>query len=186
MWSNLKRITRRLTSLASPPPRKPGTSRAPKRAASPSPQHSASPFPGPHEKAVEYDVARFGLPDFEYEPVRNGAPDPGEVVWTWVPFDENDGRRKDRPVLVVADTEEHVIFAQMTSKDKTPAASREAKHGRYWMDIGTGGWDPRRRPSEVRLDRLLVAHGSQIRREGSYVRKDIFDDVVRAIKNVHS
>ena len=37
-----------------------------------------------------------------YEPQTDGAPDPGEVVWTWVPFEENDGRGKDRPVLVVA------------------------------------------------------------------------------------
>src|ERR1700750_2374783 len=35
-------------------------------------------------------------------PQTHGAPDPGEVVWTWVPFEENDGRGKDRPVLVVA------------------------------------------------------------------------------------
>ena len=25
---------------------------------------------------------------FEYAPERDGEPDPGEVVWTWVPYDE--------------------------------------------------------------------------------------------------
>ena len=29
-------------------------------------------------------------------------PDPGEIVWTWVPYEEHDGRGKDRPVLLVA------------------------------------------------------------------------------------
>lgn len=53
---------------------------------------SSGKLPGPRDRAIEYDVARLGLPDFEYEPQRNGAPDPGEVVWAWVPFDENDGR----------------------------------------------------------------------------------------------
>ena len=36
---------------------------------------------------------------FDYRPRRDGKPDPGEVVWAWVPFEENDGRGKDRPVL---------------------------------------------------------------------------------------
>ncbi len=142
-------------------------------------------FPGPDERAIEYDIEQLGLPDFEYEPERNGLPDPGEVVWTWVPYDENDGRGKDRPVLVMADTEDHVIFGQMTSKDHSRNADWEAQWGRHWMDVGTGEWDHRGRPSEVRLDRLLVAHVDQIRREGSFLRKDIYDDVVAALKNLH-
>lgn len=142
-------------------------------------------WPGASERAIEYDIERYGLPNFEYEPERNGAPDPGEVVWTWVPFDENDGRGKDRPVLVLADTEDHVIFGQMTSKDNTRDAEWEAKWGRHWIDVGTGEWDSKGRPSEVRLDRLLVAHMDQIRREGSFLRKDIYDDVVRALEELH-
>ncbi|MDP9805622.1 hypothetical protein J2S70_000204 [Trueperella bonasi] len=142
-------------------------------------------LPGPRERAIEYDIERYGLPDFDYRPERNGAPDPGEVVWTWVPFDENDGRGKDRPVLVLADTDEHVIFGQMTSKDNTRDAQWEAKWGRHWMDVGSGKWDRKGRPSEVRLDRLLIAHMDQIRREGSFLREDIFADVVRALKNLH-
>jgi len=43
---------------------------------------------------------------------------PGEVVWTWVPFEENDGRGKDRPVLVVAVEPAGTYLAvQLTSKD---------------------------------------------------------------------
>jgi hypothetical protein len=51
---------------------------------------------------VEVDPLRVGAVPMSYSPQTDGAPDPGEVVWTWVPFEENDGRGKDRPVLVVA------------------------------------------------------------------------------------
>ncbi len=36
-----------------------------------------------------------------YAPDLDGAADPGEIVWAWVPFEEGDGRGKDRPLLVV-------------------------------------------------------------------------------------
>ena len=37
----------------------------------------------------------------QYRPRDDGAADPGEIVWAWVPYDEGDGRGKDRPVLVI-------------------------------------------------------------------------------------
>ena len=36
------------------------------------------------------------LADFDSE-----APEPGEVVWTWVPYEEDPTRGKDRPVPVI-------------------------------------------------------------------------------------
>ena len=45
----------------------------------------------------------------------------------------------------------------LTSKDHDRDAADEARWGRHWMDVGTGGWDRQRRPSEVRLDRLIRA-----------------------------
>jgi hypothetical protein len=54
------------------------------------------------DAAAEVDPHRIGPVRMSYSPQTDGAPDPGEVVWTWVPFKENDGRGKDRPVLVVA------------------------------------------------------------------------------------
>lgn len=147
---------------------------------------SGASLPGPNDPAVEYDVAARGLPKFDYRPERDGAPDPGEVVWTWVPYEENDGRGKDRPVLVLADTDEHVVFAQLTSKDHDDARERQAKYGVYWMDIGTGNWDEQRRPSEVRLDRLLVTHMDQVRREGGQLDRAFYEDVVRALRELHN
>src|SRR6188474_2899857 len=37
----------------------------------------------------------------EYAPRADGKPDPGEIVWTWVPYEEDHTRGKDRPVLIV-------------------------------------------------------------------------------------
>src|SRR6478752_307573 len=92
---------------------------------------------------------------FDYRPRRDGKPDPGEVVWAWVPFEENDGRGKDRPVLVVSRERNQLLALMLTSKDHNRDAAWEARHGRYWFDVGTGAWDRQRRPSEVRLDRVL-------------------------------
>ena len=36
-----------------------------------------------------------------YEPEADGQPDPGEVVWGWVPFEEDPSQGKDRPVLLI-------------------------------------------------------------------------------------
>ena len=39
-----------------------------------------------------------------YRPRRDGEPDPGEVVWAWVPFEDDPQQGKDRPVLVLGST----------------------------------------------------------------------------------
>ena len=46
------------------------------------------------------------------------------------------------------------------------------------MDVGTGGWDRQRRPSEVRLDRLLTIDPATVRREGAALDPTIFQAVV--------
>lgn len=148
---------------------------------------AASPgFPGKNDNAIEYNVALYGLPDFEYRPQNDDAPDPGEVVWTWVPYEENNGQGKDRPVLVLADLDEHVIFAQITSQDHDVDADQEARWNRYWMDIGSGAWDSKGRPSEVRINRLMIVHQDKIRREGAQLDKSIFNDVVKTITEFYT
>ncbi|HEY1485534.1 MAG TPA: type II toxin-antitoxin system PemK/MazF family toxin, partial [Micromonosporaceae bacterium] len=37
----------------------------------------------------------------EYAPDLDGQADPGEIVWTWVTFEDDPHQGKDRPVLVV-------------------------------------------------------------------------------------
>jgi PemK-like, MazF-like toxin of type II toxin-antitoxin system len=120
-----------------------------------------------------------------YRPVRNGRPDPGEVVWAWVPFEDDPGQGKDRPVLLLAKHGRSWVGLMLTSKDHNHVAAREAQAGRFWMDVGIGGWDRQRRPSEVRLDRLLSLSPRAIRREGSAIDPEVFDRVVAAARDLH-
>ena len=128
----------------------------------------------------------LGLPDFAYSPDPDGEADPGEVVWTWVPFEEDPAQGKDRPVLVLARHETRLVVAQMTSKDHDRDAAQEARWGRFWHDVGTGDWDRQGRPSEVRLDRLLLVEPASVRREGATMKREVFDGVVAALRHHHS
>ncbi|WP_198588617.1 type II toxin-antitoxin system PemK/MazF family toxin [Geodermatophilus chilensis] len=123
--------------------------------------------------------------DLVHRPEDDGAPDPGEVVWAWVPYDEGDGRGKDRPVLVVGRRGADLVGLMLSSQDHDRDAADEARHGRRWMDVGRGGWDPRGRPSEVRLDRLLLVPTGSARREGAAIGRAVFDDVVTALRALH-
>ncbi len=133
-----------------------------------------------------YDVSALGLPAFSYSPDPDGDADPGEVVWAWVPFEEDPAQGKDRPVLVLARHETRLVVAQMTSKDHDRDAAQEARWGRFWHDVGTGDWDRQGRPSEVRLDRLLLVEPASVRREGATMNREVFDGVVAALRHHHS
>jgi hypothetical protein len=122
--------------------------------------------------------------DVTYGPRPDGLPDPGEVVWAWVPFDEGDGRGKDRPVLVIGRRGGELVGLMLSSQDHDRDAADEARWGRVWTDIGTGDWDARRRPSEVRLDRLLVLDPATVRREGAALDRERFEVVVREARRV--
>ncbi len=120
--------------------------------------------------------------DTAYRPRSDGRPDPGEVVWAWVPYDEGDGRGKDRPVLVLGRRGAELVGLMLTSRDHDRDAADEARRGRTWMDVGRGGWDRQGRPSEVRLDRLLVLDPATVRREGAALERAVFDRVVAAAR----
>nr|WP_291810133.1 type II toxin-antitoxin system PemK/MazF family toxin [Cellulomonas sp.] len=120
-----------------------------------------------------------------YAPRADGRPDPGEVVWTWVPYEDDPARGKDRPVLVVAVEGGTVVGLMLTSKDHDRDAADEARRGRLWLDVGAGGWDRQGRPSEVRLDRLLRLPAVEVRREGAALDPDRYAAVVRAAGQVH-
>lgn len=135
-------------------------------------------------QAVELDTSR-GLPDFDYAPHLDGDPDPGEVVWTWVPYEDDPSQGKDRPVLVIAHVGADVAAVQLTSQDHDLDAAKEARHGRFWLEIGTGAWDPKGRVSEARLDRILRVPPKAMRREGGILAESIFNEVIEAIQRVH-
>lgn len=125
------------------------------------------------------------MPGVEYRPERDGSPDPGEVVWGWVAYEDDPSQGKDRPVLLIAERDGSFVGLMLTSKDHDRDADDEARYGRYWMDVGTGGWDPQGRPSEVRLDRLIVLEPDSVRREGAAIARELFDAVVAAAKRFH-
>ena len=120
-----------------------------------------------------------------YAPERDGEADPGEVVWAWVPYEEDPSQGKDRPVLVIGREGGTLLALPLTSKDHDLDAEDEARYGRYWMDVGTGAWDRERRPSEVRLDRLLRLDEHEVRREGSALARATFEAVIRAARGHH-
>jgi hypothetical protein len=122
----------------------------------------------------------------EYSPDADGDPDPGEVVWAWVPYEDDPSQGKDRPVLLVARDGTDVLGLQLTSKDHDRDAADEARWGRYWMDIGTGAWDNEARESEVRLDKLLRLRIADVRREGAALDPQLFDQVVAAAHEHHA
>ena len=128
-----------------------------------------------------WDVARRGLPEFSYQPVADNDADPGEVVWTWISYEEDPTQGKDRPVVVLARNGSDVVVAQLTSKNHDIDREQEAHWGRYWLAIGAGDWDPQGRVSSVRLDRLLLVSQRDVRREGATLDRATYNKVVTAI-----
>lgn len=117
-----------------------------------------------------------------YQPIMDGDADPGEVVWTWVPYQEDASVGKDRPAVVIGAQGEGVYLLQLTSKDHSRDAAEEAAAGRYWFDIGSGAWDPKGRPSEVRLDRALWVKATDVRREGSILPEVTWRRIIDALE----
>lgn len=135
----------------------------------------------PHTSIQEASIAD-ALARASYQPIMDGDADPGEVVWTWVPYQEDASVGKDRPAVVIGAQGEGVYLLQLTSKNHTREAAQEAAAGRYWFDIGTGAWDSKGRPSEVRLDRALWVKATDVRREGSILPEVTWRRIVDALE----
>lgn len=123
-----------------------------------------------------------GIPAMSWAPQPDGQPDPGEIVWTWVPFEEDHSVGKDRPVLLVGVDGDWLLGVALTSKDHDVDAAQEAREGRQWVDIGSGGWDREGRPSEVRVNRIVRVDPARVRREGAVVAAEVFEQVADAIR----
>lgn len=118
-----------------------------------------------------------GRVELLYAPDPDGDPDPGEIVWTWVPYEEDHTRGKDRPVLIVGIDGAYLLVLMLTSKDHSTTAWTEPGY----VDIGTGPWDRKGRASEIRVDRIIRARPEDIRREGAVLPRDRFEAVAHAI-----
>jgi hypothetical protein len=114
-----------------------------------------------------------------YSPDLDGRADPGEIVWTWVVYEDDPTRGKDRPVLVVG-RDRSVLLGLMVSSQERHAADPD------WVRIGSGAWDYEGRQSWVRLDRVLDVPEEGIRREGAILRREIFDAVANRLRAEYS
>lgn len=110
-----------------------------------------------------------------YAPELDGRADPGEIVWAWVPYEEDPTRGKDRPVLVVGRDGATLLGLMLSSN-----AERDGQP--HWYALGTGAWDRQQRPSWVRLDRVLLVDEDGIRREGDILARPRFEAIARVLR----
>jgi hypothetical protein len=111
---------------------------------------------------------------YAYEPHRDGDADPGEVVWGWVPFEDDPSQGKDRPIVVVGTWGSDLCGVPLTSKPRPDDPDR--------MAVGTGEWDRERRTSYACLDRVMRLDPHAVRREGSALERDRFTALVDALR----
>lgn len=116
-----------------------------------------------------------------YAPSPDGSPDPGEVVWTWVPYEEDRSRGKDRPVLLIGGSGQYLLGLMLTSRDH----GQDHRGDNDYVDLGTGSWDRQGRPSEAKLDRVLQIRAQDIRREGAVLDGARFDLVAAGLRRRH-
>ena len=114
-----------------------------------------------------------------YAPDLDGRADPGEVVWTWVVYEDDPSRGKDRPVLVVGRDRRTLLGLMLSSQERH-------QKDRDWVGIGSGPWDYEARRSWVRLDRVLDVPEESIRREGAILEREIFEIVAARLRAEYS
>lgn len=120
------------------------------------------PLPGPRGLTVSY------------APVRNGAPDPGEIVWGWVPYAEDPADGKDRPLLVIGRRDDEHSWAMKLT-------SRPRDGDRDHLPIGSGAWDASGRPSWLDIDQVYLVHRYGIRREAGELDRARFRSIASAL-----
>lgn len=156
--SSLLRFARRAVRALQPPQRQ----AKPHRAASSDRVPSA------------YSGDFSGTPRISYAPNPDNRPDAGEIVWAWVPYEEDHRQGKDRPVLLIGKHGEKLLGLMLTSRDRNGAHGSDPDY----VDIGAGPWDRQGRPSEVRTDRIIQLTPADVRRIGAVLPRAAFDRVV--------
>jgi hypothetical protein len=135
-----------------------------------------SPRVAPHGRGpAKPGPARPAGRHLEYSPDLDGDADPGEIVWTWVKYEDDPSQGKDRPVLVVGRDGRNVLALMLSSQSE-----RDGQHN--WMALGPGDWDREGRPSWIRLDRVIEVDHGGIRREGAVLDRPRFDRVATKLR----
>jgi hypothetical protein len=131
----------------------------------------ATPQPAPRPPVATPRAGRH----LEYSPNLDGDADPGEIVWTWVPYEDDPSQGKDRPVLVVGRNNRTVLGLMLSSQS-------ERDGQRNWLALGPGDWDRENRPSWIRLDRVIEVDHDGIRREGAILDRSRFQQVAAKLR----
>ncbi|MET8866768.1 type II toxin-antitoxin system PemK/MazF family toxin [Nonomuraea sp. NPDC004580] len=130
--------------------------------------------PRPVRGAVREIHSLRGTATLAYSPDLDGLADPGEIVWAWVPYEEDPSRGKDRPLLVVGRTGRRLLGMMLSSK---------GDDGPDWLELGT--WERDDRVSYVRLDRVFELDEDDIRREGAVLDGERFARVAARLMKLH-
>ncbi|MEW9550862.1 type II toxin-antitoxin system PemK/MazF family toxin [Nonomuraea sp. NPDC050783] len=130
--------------------------------------------PRPARGAVREIHSLDGPVTLAYSPDLDGLADPGEIVWAWVPYEEDPSRGKDRPLLVVGRTGRRLLGMMLSSK---------GDGGPEWLPIGAWGSDGR--ASYLRLDRVFVLGEDDLRREGAVLDADRFARVAAHLTHAY-
>lgn len=110
-----------------------------------------------------------------YQPALDGDADAGEVVWTWVAYEEDPTQGKDRPVVVIGRTGDQLAVVALTTK---PHPERNDE-----LEVGAGAWDAARRVSYAKVDRIIVVAPGAVRREGAVLDRSRFDRLIDRLSN---
>jgi hypothetical protein len=181
----LKAFLRRLlgtTERPAPAPTpKPSAPAVPKKEVPKPAPKPAAPRPAAPKAPVAKKVVPRSVPvpkqgrHLAYAPNLDGDADPGEIVWTWVPYEDDPAQGKDRPVLVVGRDARTLLGLMLSSQG-------DRNGQRHWLALGPGEWDRDSRPSWVRLDRVLEVDEDGIRREGAILDRPRFDRIAAILR----
>jgi hypothetical protein len=144
--------------------------------------------PGTRRPATDVVVGDVVI---EYTPSLDGDPDPGEVVWTWVPYEDDPSQGKDRPVVIVGRRGSGLAGSGLAGSGLAGSglvgvALTSKQHDREpQVEVGTGPWDREGRTSYAKLERLLAVDPKQVRREGAVLGKRRFDEVIAGLERLH-
>ena len=69
--------------------------------------------------------------------------------------------------------------------DHLSGVALTSKQHRDTVEVGTGAWDSKGRPSYAKVDRLLDIDPATVRREGAVLGRRRFDTVIDAVGKLH-
>jgi hypothetical protein len=177
LWKGVAQVVRQVARLATAPASKQTTARP----ASPATPVGSTPRPAPPGRPASRSPRpvpseQLSGRRLDYAPQLDGDADPGEIVWTWVEYEDDPTQGKDRPVLVVGRNGRTLLGLMLSSQS-------ERDGQRDWLALGPGEWDRENRPSWIRLDRVLEVDEDGIRREGAVLDQRRFETIAAELRS---